>query len=206
MVGLEAEARLVRHLGVRVEVGGGDAVGAAAASARLVAHGVSSLVSFGLAGGLDPTLVPGAILVPPVVMLDFSRWDASIALMDQLGGATAGAIYGGGGIVATAGAKAALHSRTGAVAVDLESAVVAHVAQRHALPFAVLRAICDPASRDLPHAALVALDAAGSIGAWRVASAVLSRPWEIPALIRLARDAASARNALVTRVRALGRL
>jgi adenosylhomocysteine nucleosidase len=83
---------------------------------------------------------------------------------------------------------------------------LARVARQHALPFAVLRAVCDPVSRDLPYAAMVALDAAGTISAWRVASAVLSRPWEIPALIRLAGDAARARHALVTRVRALGRL
>jgi len=205
-VGLEAEARLTRRLQVPVEVGGGNAYGAASASARLIARGVSGLVSFGLAGGIDPTLAPGAILVPSVVMLDADRWDADIALTHRLGGATAGAIYGGGQIVATAAAKAALHARTGAAAVDLESAAVAQVARQNALPFAVLRAVCDPASRDLPHAALVALDAAGTIGAWRVASAVLSRPWEIPALIGLARDAARARHALVTRVRALGRL
>lgn len=163
-------------------------------------------MSFGLAGGLDPALAPGAILVPPVVLLGTERWDAEAALMHRLGGATAGAIYGGGHIVATAADKAALRARTGAVAVDLESAAVARVARQHALSFAVLRAICDPASRDLPHAALVALDSAGTIGAWRVASAALSRPREIPALIRLAGDAARARHALVTRIRALGRL
>jgi len=206
VVGLKAEARLARRLGVPVEVGGGDAAGAAAAAARLIARGVSGLVSFGLAGGLDPALAPGAILVPPVVLLGPGRWDADPALMHRLGRATAGAIYGGGQIVATAAAKAALHSRTGAVAVDLESAAVAQVARQHTLPFAVLRAVCDPASRDLPHAALVALDAAGTIGPWRVASAVLSRPWEILVLIRLAREAARARHALVTRIRALGRL
>ena len=126
--------------------------------------------------------------------------------MHRLGGATQGALYGGGQIVATAEAKAALHALTGAIAIDLESAAVARVARQHGLPFAVLRVICDPASRDLPRAALVALDAAGRIGAWRVGAAVLARPWQIPALIRLAADAARARHTLVTRVQALGRL
>jgi len=205
-VGLEAEARLARRLGVPVETGGGHAEGAAAAAARLAAQGVSSLVSFGLAGGLDPALAPGAILVPRAVLLDSDRWDADLALMDRLGGPTPGTLYGGGRIIATARDKAALHARTGAVAVDLESAAVADVARRHGLPFAALRAVCDPAARGLPRAALVALDAAGQIGAWRVGAAVLARPWEIPALVRLAGDAARARHTLVTRIRALGRL
>ncbi len=205
-MGLEAEARLARRLGVPVETGGGHAEGAAAAAARLAAQGVSGLVSFGLAGGLDPALAPGAILVPRAVLLDAGQWDADPALMDRLGGPTPGTLYGGGQIVATARDKAALHARTGAVAVDLESAAVADVARQHGLPFAVLRAVCDPATRGLPRAALVALDAAGRIDAWRVGIAVLARPWEVPALVRLARDAARARHTLVTRVRTLGRL
>ncbi len=206
VVGLEAEARVARRLGVPVETGGGDTKGAISAAARLVAQGVAGLISFGLAGGLDPALSAGAILVPSVVLLDAQRWEADPALMARLGGPTAGTLYGGGEIVATARAKAALHAHTGAVAVDLESAAVAAVARQHGLPFAVLRAVCDVAARDLPRAALVALDSAGRIGMVRVGAAVLGRPWQIPALIGLAGDASRARHALVTRVQALGRL
>ncbi|HEY0205470.1 MAG TPA: nucleoside phosphorylase, partial [Acetobacteraceae bacterium] len=111
-----------------------------------------------------------------------------------------------GAILATTDAKAALHARTGAVAVDLESAAVARIAARHGVPFAVLRAVCDPAGRGLPRAALAALDSQGHIGPWRVAAAILARPGDIPGLIALGGDAARARLALVTRVRAIGRL
>ena len=206
VVGLEAEAQIARHFGVPVEVGGGRAEGAAAACSRLIEQDVSGLISFGLAGGLDPALAPGTVLVPFAVLLEAERWDADGAMIQRLGGATPGAIYGGGQIVASAAAKAALHARTGAVAVDLESAALARSARQHGLPFAVLRAVCDGAARDLPRAALVALDGAGRIGALRVALAALSRPWQLPGLIRLGGDAARARSALVTRVRAIGRL
>lgn len=168
--------------------------------------GVSGLISFGLAGGLDPALAAGVVLIPAAILLDAERWDADAALLRRLGGATPGALYGGGEIVASAAAKAALFARTGAVAVDLESAAVARTARRHGLPFAVLRAVCDGAARDLPRAALVALDGAGRIGGLRVAWAAASRPWELPGLIRLGSDAARARHALVTRVQAIGRL
>lgn len=171
-----------------------------------MAQGVSTLISFGLAGGLDPALPAGAILVPATVLLDGEEWHCDSALAARLGTQTSGAIYGGGQIVATRAAKSALHARMGAVAVDLESAAVARVAARFSLPFAVLRAICDSADRDLPRAALVALDQAGRIGSVRVAWAVLSCPQDIPALIRLGGDAARARHALVTRVRGIGRL
>lgn len=187
-----------------VAVGGGDPAGAAAAAAFLIARGVAGLVSFGLAGGLDPRLPAGAVLVPDAVLAANGRWATNPALSAWLGGATGGLVFGDGGILGTAGAKRALWQRTGAIAVDRESAAVARAAAAHGLPFAVLRAVCDPASRDLPHAALVALDNHGRIGALRVAGAVLSRPWQVPALLQLAGDARRARRALLDRVAAIG--
>lgn len=169
---------------------------------RLRARGVSGLVSFGLAGGLDPDLRPGALLVPDAVVLGAERWTVDPALAARLGGSTGHAVVGGGAVLATASSKAALRRATGAAAVDLESAAAA----RSGLPFAVLRAVCDPADRDVPHAALVALDSAGRIGAIRVAAAALSRPRELPDLLRLAADAARARRALRERVRLIGAL
>jgi adenosylhomocysteine nucleosidase len=80
--------------------------------------------------------------------------------------------------------------------VDMESGAVAAVAAAHGLAFAVLRAICDPAARDLPPAALAALDAGGAIMALRVGASVLRDPAQIPALFKLAADAARARAAL----------
>jgi adenosylhomocysteine nucleosidase len=48
----------------------------------------------------------------------------------------------------------------------------------------------------LPPAALIALDAAGAIGAGQVLASVLAWPGQIPALLRLASDAARARKSL----------
>ncbi len=205
VVGLAAEARIAGPFGGRIGIGGGTAAGAERAASALAPH-VSALISFGLAGGLDPVLLPGALLVPATVLADDGRWDADSILIAHLGGPTPGALFGDGSILATAAAKAALHARTGAVAVDLESAAVARIAARCVLPFAVLRAVCDPAGRDLPRAAVAALDGQGRIGALRVVAAILARPGDIPGLIALGRDAARARLALVTRVRAIGRL
>ena len=205
VVGLAAEAKIAAPFGARTAVGGGTAVGAASAASALAPH-VSALISFGLAGGLDPALRPGALLVPATVLAEDGRWDADPILTARLGGPTPGALFGDGAILATAAAKAALHARTGAVAVDLESAAVARIAARHGMPFAVLRAVCDPAGRGLPRAALAALDGQGRIGPLRVAAAIVARPGDIPGLIALGRDAARARLALVTRVRGIGRL
>ena len=195
VVGLAAEGRIVGGLG-RLGVGGGTPEGAAAAAAMLVAGGVTHLLSFGLAGGLDPTLRAGDLVVPADVVDEDSCHSADPDLLRWLGGATVARLVAGRAAVADVAAKAALFRASGAAAVDLESGAVARVAQAHGLPFAALRVICDPAARTLPPAALVALDSQGAIAILRVIAAMLRRPAQISALIRLAGDARVARAAL----------
>jgi len=105
-------------------------------------------------------------------------------------------VLAGDAVAADAAAKRALFATTAAQAIDLESGGVARVADLHGLPFAVVRAICDPAERDLPPAALVALDRAGAIGFLAVLRSVARRPGQIPGLLALGRDAARARRGL----------
>jgi adenosylhomocysteine nucleosidase len=191
VTGLAAEARLARPLGM-VEVGGGLPKGAEAAAERLVGRGARALLSFGLTGGLDPALAAGALVVPAEVLEQATRYAADPALL----GAGVGLLLAGDAVLASVEAKRAAFAASGALAVDLESGAVARVAARHGLPFAVLRAVCDPAGRALPPAALAALDARGAIGVWRVLASVLAHPGQIPALLALAGDAARARRAL----------
>jgi adenosylhomocysteine nucleosidase len=99
-------------------------------------------------------------------------------------------------IAATAQEKAALAARTGAIAIDLESGSVARVAAEAGIPFIALRAICDPADRDLPPAALLALDAYGHARPLAVLWSVLRHPRQIPALMVTAREAKIALEAL----------
>jgi len=196
----------VRSLGWPVSIGGGTADGAWAAAERLVRDGVTALISFGLAGGLDPALRAGSLLVPGAIMSDGERLPADPALCERLGGISIPVLLGGREVVASAAAKAALFAASGAVAVDLESGAVARVAAAHGLPFAALRAICDPAERDLPPAALIALDRRGGIGLMRVIGSVLAHPSQVSGLLALAADVAAARRALrgaVARVRAV---
>ena len=98
--------------------------------------------------------------------------------------------------LATPESKVQAHYDTYSVIVDMESGAVARVAARHGLPFAAVRAVCDPAGFALPPLALEALDSGGRIGAWRVLRSVLRRPGQIPALIALSGHASEARAAL----------
>jgi adenosylhomocysteine nucleosidase len=98
--------------------------------------------------------------------------------------------------------KSTLFKQSGAVAVDMESAVVARAALRHGTPFAVLRVVADPAHRPLPATALVATGADGEVDIPATLGALLRNPRDLSVLLRLAFDARAAFAAL-SRVRAL---
>jgi adenosylhomocysteine nucleosidase len=201
VVGMTAEDRIARRLGWPVAIGGGTADGARSAANALVQQGCTALISFGLAGGLDPLLRPGALVVPTTVIAGDLRYAADVDLSRMLGGPTPHVILAADTIVASVADKNRLWEQTGAAAVDLESGAVARVAAEYGIPFAVLRAICDPAERALPPAALAALDTRGAIAIWRVLAAIIARPTQLPALFTLAADAATARRSLIARVR-----
>ncbi len=197
VVGLAAEARVAARFGYPVQVGGGTPAGATEAARRLVEQGADALVSFGLAGGLDPTLKPGTIIIPTSVLSEGRSYATDPLLAGRFGGLTGHCLLAGTAIAADAATKSRLHSETRAHAIDLESGSVARFAEARGLPFAVVRAICDPAERSLPPAALLALDPNGGIAPIRVLLSLLRQPGQIPAMLSLASDAARARNALI---------
>jgi adenosylhomocysteine nucleosidase len=191
---LKAEARLASGLG-HVVAGGGTREGATGA---IFPH-CAALLSFGLAGGLDPALKPGALVIPRCVLVDGEAVACDPALLAWLGGPTVEAIIDAPGVVATTDHKAEMFAASGAAAVDLESGEIA----RRGLPFAVLRAICDPATLALPHAALVGLTASGGISLGRVMASLLRDPGQMGTLLRLASHTAVARRSLKRAVAAL---
>ena len=197
VVGLAAEARIARRLGHPVAIGGGGPAGAEAAARRLVAEGANALLSFGLCGGLDPGLSPGVVLIPEAVLDGATRHTVCPAVVAGFGPVSPHLLLGGTRVAATEVEKRRLHEETGAAAIDLESGAVARVAAETELPFAALRAVCDPATEDLPPAALVALDSHGAIGLLKVLAALARNPAQFPALMELAAHAATARRSLI---------
>ena len=95
-------------------------------------------------------------------------------------------------IIATAKAKAALYDATGALAVDMESALAGRFAAERKLPFAVLRVISDDAGHVLPPAALVAMKPDGGIALGRVLGSLARHPLQVPRLIATARASGKA--------------
>lgn len=205
ITGLEAEARIARRAGLKAAASGGVATRTLALAEAALKDGATALLSFGIAGALAPHLVAGTLLLPHIIIAeDGARrrvdetWRARVAAMLQAAGAhaEAGDMLGASEPAASPSRKAELFRQTGAIAVDLESHLVARVAADAKRPFLVLRAVADPASRALPPAAVNGLDEQGAPALGRVLASVLRQPGQIPALLRLAGDTRQALFAL----------
>jgi hopanoid-associated phosphorylase len=191
--GLAAEAKIARAAGFPVVIGAGDRERTAALVKDSVRH-ANCLMSFGIAGALAPNLRAGDVVISAEVVSAGQRWAATepfrsrVAALARQIGAFEGPVLGATGILATEAEKSRAWQDTGALAVDLESDVVARIAAQAGIPFLVARTIADPVCRELPPAALIPLSEAGTPNLARVLCSVLRRPRQIATLIGLARE------------------
>jgi adenosylhomocysteine nucleosidase len=179
--------------GALLAVSGIGEAAAAAAGRRLVLAGATALASFGMAGGLDPALICGAVLLPEEVV---ARDGAAVSATaddwrQRLRAALPVSCIACGGKLLTSDrplgspdAKAAAWRESRAAAVDMESAAIARVARQAGLPFLALRIIVDTASDQLP-AAVIAASAGGQLRVGRLLANLLRAPGDVGALIRL---------------------
>ena len=137
------EEVLIVHTGV------GPASAAASLAALLAAQRPRLLISTGFAGGLDPRLATGDLLIatnfstPALVA-------KSRALLAGDPHAFFGALTSQPQVAASVAEKSALAATTGALGVDMETASIAAACTRAGVPLLAVRAISDPARAPLP--------------------------------------------------------
>ncbi|WP_338332716.1 hypothetical protein [Acetobacter sp. LMG 32666] len=203
LVGLKAEAQLIRGVfpHAAIAASGATRTGAQREANRLAACGADCLLSFGLAAGLDPALPPGSIIIPTAVKAWGNTWACDPTLRHILGGDQQGTISGpllhNDDVVLQADHKADLFAASGCAALDMESGFLARAAQEAGLPFAVLRVVCDPATRSLPPVTACVLSPDGGLKIGLLLRSLLRHPAQIGGLINLGRDAGLARKAML---------
>lgn len=216
VVGLRAEARIVAVAARRERAHGAPnvrcAFGDPAQVAALAEAGVPALISFGLAGGLDPSLASGALVLADSVVLPNGdtlatdpawRERVRMTLAPVLAPIVA-PVVGSDELVGDLAGKASLWRRTAAAAVDTESHTTARVARQAGLALLVLRAIADPATGSLPPAVRRCVAPGGRLRPIAVVSSAVLVPSQVPDLIRLARHARAAMASLRRAVDVLG--
>ena len=189
--------------GALLAVSGMGAALAAVAARNLIDAGAAALISFGLAGGLDPLLSAGAVVLPSeVISRDGTRFLTSRVWRERLSAAVAkqrpvdaGALLTISAPIGAVAEKAAAFRETGAVACDMESFHVAEVSAAHNLPFIAVRVIVDSAEDVLPRA-VVAAGRDGQVNMRRLIGGLAAAPLDLIALIRLARAYRAATRSL----------
>lgn len=206
VVGLAFEARIAAGPGIHVVCSGDGrnlraTLTAAISEARALFGDCPGIISFGVAGGLAPHLRPGTCVIGSAILSGSNRMPTndtwSQKLLKSFPGAVSGMILGVSAPVGDPRDKRALHLNTGAVAVDMESHIVAAVGAAHGLPVTAMRVITDPAERALPASAVTAMRPNGTTNIGAMIRSVLMNPHEIPALFQTALDALAARTTLV---------
>jgi adenosylhomocysteine nucleosidase len=164
----------------------------AAAATRLLVHRYTpqALVSFGFAGGLLPEIAPGTLIVGAQLVQEGRLLDTPLEADHELVGQFVTAACGESlpvrpgrlitvhHLVADSPSKTELARRSGACAVDMETAGVVEVAQAAGVAWVAVRAVVDTADEELPVACLRTLRADGRVAP----GSLLSVLWRSPRL------------------------
>ena len=191
VTGLVQEARIAAGPGMTVICSSSDPRQLRALLTVFDPSTIRGVISFGVAGGLDPSLKSGDVVVATEVVAGDARWLAGLALNEEVIANVAmgrrrvvrGGLAGAEEVVAAQARKTALWIQTGASAVDMESHIAAAYADEAGLPFAALRVISDPAHRALPALARNALKPNGEIDLRKVLRGVARNPRTLRALV-----------------------
>ena len=194
----------LNHRAGWVQLGGIGREKALDAAQSLLEAGAAALLSWGTAGGIDPALGAGTLVLPQnVIGADQSVYPVDGAWRERLQDRIAkhvascdGSLVESFVVFTRPSQKQALAKKSGAVAVDMESAAVAQVAQQAGVPFMAIRVIADQAVTVVPSSALAAVDGYGQLQVLPLVLSLLTHPGELPALITLGRAFRAAQKTL----------
>lgn len=200
--GLQREAAILAGPGRLAICGDGPTLRAELA-ALFDAH-IDIVISWGLCGGLDPRLRPGDLILGAEVVSAEGRIitdegvTSSLAqrLIDAGARVSVERVAGASSPASTASAKTELRLETGAATVDMESLAAGRFALERRTPFAILRAVADPADRDLPPLVFQAVSSDGRIRTAAVLGGLIRSPGQLAGLVAAARDSRAAFGAL----------
>jgi hypothetical protein len=148
------------------------------------------VISAGVCGALAPELRSGDLVLPESVIGPAAeRLNVTPTAYARAAGlapaARPGTLVTSRDVVATAPAKLALHVRTGAVAVDMESSVILTFAAGAGCPTLVVRGVSDAAGESVPAELIGLVTEAGKLRTARALALSVTRPHVLPRALAL---------------------
>jgi hopanoid-associated phosphorylase len=189
---------------VLVAYSGAGADNAQRAAKLLIDNGADQLISWGCAAAIAVGLKPGDLVLADriltadhkAIVIDKIWHNTCQSLLAHQLTMHVGQLLESKRLVATSQEKQLLNLASLAIALDMESAAVAQIAQQHQLPFLVLRAIADPVEMDLPSAIGHSLNSAGDVEIGKLLLFLVRHPSETLGLIKLGWHFQAAKNTL----------
>lgn len=187
---------------LRVAQSGAGAANAGRAAAGILAaynDAKPALIVCGFGGALTPAMRPGDLFVAESIVdategLDYPRERLTpdtqltqIAAEQRITGARLhkGVLVTANRVLVTAHEKREWSRRTGASAVDMETAAAALVAINNGARWIAVRVITDDSEHDLPLDFNTLTGSDGNVSMFRLTMAAAIRPWSLPGMIRL---------------------
>ena len=163
------------------------------ATMALLDAGATHLLNWGCCGALDKALKPGTLSLPPSVIYQDAKYKSDPAwhtrlhmtLQSTLHTDAQGLLFSSTTVLPDGSSKLATREVTGAVAVDMESGAMAHIASANNIPFAVLRGVADGVGHTIPATVSAALGPTGQINGLKLMAGILGAPRDLPALLQL---------------------
>ncbi|MEM6369921.1 MAG: hypothetical protein AAF851_16610 [Myxococcota bacterium] len=199
---LANESAAVRRRGrVRVFSSGDGPILAHRLRAELGRQSAVRVIAVGVAGGLDPGLAPGELLVLSEV--NDVKGSMPQPLTPARGTHRVGVGVSAPGIVPDPEAKRRLWTQLGspeAAVVDIESKIYADICADLRVPLTIFKVVSDGADEHVPASVMDAVGRDGSVSQLGVAWRAMFAPRQIPGLARLGRRVAEAAERLADAV------
>ncbi|MFV2061204.1 MAG: hypothetical protein ACC653_11025 [Gammaproteobacteria bacterium] len=184
------------------------------AAQLLLEHGISHLLSFGTAGGLNPDCSAGDVIIAnscidtdgKTVVIDKNWQQRIISVLSQVKSLNIinAPICESALVVANVLDKKKLFESNNAAAVDMESTILAKIAHQNHIPFMSLRVIVDPADMAIPLTVMNNMDQNGNVAITKLMMGLITKPGDILSLIYLAKNFTKARKAMMECKKILG--
>jgi hopanoid-associated phosphorylase len=209
LTGLESEAAIARTVhDSDVACAGARPQNARWLARALVQKGATRLLSFGVAGALEPGLPLGSLIIGTHVASVDHKWDCDVEwvrdLTNKIPQAHCGGVFGSETLIASAREKRIVYERSRCLIVDMESQCAAQIAAEAKIPFIVLRAVCDSSTMEVPPVLMAAVKEDGGIDYLRAAWNIIRHPKQIPHLFKVSHGMNKAVAALKASVSSLG--
>jgi len=166
------------------------------ATKELIKLNVDALISWGIAGATCNSVNTGDLILAESVVCEYreriynasSDWYKKIIYHfdSSLSNILKGSVVSTNDICSTSEKKIELFKKTGALAIDMESAAMAEVAIDNNIDFIVIRAIADNASLNIPEALIKNIDGFGRVKIIKLIISCLLHPSQINQIFLLA--------------------